>query len=101
MADKTAERQPAQLANDMTMAASQLSAMVDDELQDMESDWAPPLESRSGGGIAGTLSPDQQRLTGSFASADRSGFAARIRQAIETDPLPLPVVKPLPTWHKR
>jgi sigma-E factor negative regulatory protein RseA len=102
MADKTAERQPAQLANDMDMAASQLSAMVDDELQDMESDLALRRLSRDQEArdrweryhlISNTL---QDHLP---ARIDPS-FAARIRQAIETDPLPLPVVKPLPTWYK-
>ena len=29
-----------------------------------------------------------------------TGFAARIRQAIEAEPLPLLGVKPLPTWYK-
>ena len=102
MADKTAERQPAQLANDMDMAASQLSAMVDDELQDMESDLA-----------LRRLSRDQEArdrweryhlisnaLQDHLPARIDPGFAARIRQAIETDPLPLPVVKPLPTWYK-
>ncbi len=102
MADKTAERQPAQLANDMNMAASQLSAMVDDELQDIESDL-----------VLRRLSRDQEArdrweryhlisnaLQDHLPAMIDTGFAARIRQAIEADPLPLPIVKPLPTWYK-
>ena len=102
MADKTAERQPAQLPNDMNMAASQLSAMVDDELQDIESDL-----------VLRRLSRDQEvrdrweryhlisnALQDHLPAMIDTGFAARIRQAIEADPLPLPIVKPLPTWYK-
>ena len=101
MADKTAE-QPAQFANDVSVVASQLSAMVDDELRDIENDLV------------------LQRLSRDHDARDRweryhlisdalqdhlptiidTGFAARICQAIEADPLPLPGIEPLPTWYK-
>jgi sigma-E factor negative regulatory protein RseA len=102
MADKTAEQQPAPLANDMSIAESQLSAMVDDELQDMEHDLVLRRLSRDRDArerweryhlISDTL---QDHLP-TMIDVD---FAARIRQAIESESSPLPSVKPLPTWYK-
>lgn len=102
MADKTAEQQPAQLANDMNIAASQLSAMVDDELQDIENDL-----------VLRRLSRDQDArdrweryhlisdaLKDHLPAMIDTDFATRIRQAIDAEPLPLPVIKPLPAWYK-
>lgn len=102
MADKTAEQQPAQFANDMSVVASQLSAMVDDELQDMENDLvlrrlSRDHDARDRWERYHLISNALQDHLPAIIDAD---FAARIRQAIEAEPLPLPGVKPLPTWYK-
>ncbi|MCC8999188.1 MAG: sigma-E factor negative regulatory protein [Candidatus Contendobacter sp.] len=102
MADKTAEQQPAQFANDMSVVASQLSAMVDDELQDMENDLvlrrlSRDHDARDRWERYHLISDALQDHLPAIIDAD---FAARIRQAIEAEPLLLPGVKPLPTWYK-
>ena len=102
MADKTAEPQSAPLAHDISVAASQLSAMVDDELADMEIDLVLRRLSRD----------DNARdcweryhlisdvMQGHVPAVLDTDFAARIRQAIEAEPLPQPAAKPLPAWYK-
>lgn len=102
MADKTAEQQSAQSAHDVPVAASQLSAMVDDELEDMEGDLVLRRLSRD--------SDARDRweryhlisdvMQGHVPAALDTGFAARIGRAIEAEPLPQPAVRPLPAWYK-
>jgi sigma-E factor negative regulatory protein RseA len=105
MADKTAERQPMQPAagpEELNLAASQLSAMVDGELTDLESDLVLRRLGRD--------SEARERweryhlisdlLRGHLPVALDDSFAARIRQAIEAEPPLLPAAKPLPAWYK-
>ncbi len=102
MADKTAEQQSAQAAHDVHGAASQLSAMVDDELEDMEIDLALRRLSRDGDArdrweryhLISDVMQDH------LPAALDTDFAARIRQAIEAEPSPRPAAKPLPAWYK-
>jgi len=103
MADKTAELASAPLADDAPIAASQLSALVDDELADMEINL-----------VLRRLSRDHEArdrweryhlisdvIQGHHVPAALdTDFAARIRQVIEAEPLPQPVAKPLPAWYK-
>ena len=102
MADKTAALQPALLAHDVPVAASQLSVMVDDELADMEIDLALRRLSRD---IKARDRWERYHLISDLMQGhappvlDRD-FAARIRQAIEAEPLPQPVARPLPAWYK-
>lgn len=102
MADKSAEQLSAPVANDMEMAASQLSAMVDDELEEREIDLALRRLNRDHDSKARWeryhLIGDA--MQGHLPAALDIDFAARIRQAIETEPLPLPVARPLPAWYK-
>ena len=103
MADKTAELPSAPSAHAVSVAASQLSALVDDELADMEIDL-----------VLRRLSRDSEArdrweryhlisdvIQGHHVPAAlATNFAARIRQAIEAEPLPQPVARPLPAWYK-
>ena len=103
MADKTAELASAPLADDAPIAASQLSALVDDELADMEINL-----------VLRRLSRDHEArdrweryhlisdvIQGHHVPAALdTDFAARIRQVIEAERLPQPVAKPLPAWYK-
>lgn len=102
MADKSAEQLSAPVANDMEMAASQLSAMVDDELEEREIDLALRRLNRDYDSKARWeryhLIGDA--MQGHLPAALDIDFAARIRQAIEAEPLPLPVAKSLPAWYK-
>ncbi|MDS4021754.1 MAG: sigma-E factor negative regulatory protein [Candidatus Competibacter sp.] len=102
MADKSAEQLSAPVANDMEMAASQLSAMVDDELEEREIDLALRRLNRDHDSKARWeryhLIGDA--MQGHLPAALDIDFAARIRQAIEAEPLPLPVARPLPAWYK-
>lgn len=102
MADKSAEQLSAPVANDMEMAASQLSAMVDDELEEREIDLALRRLNRDYDSKARWeryhLIGDA--MQGHLPAALDIDFAARIRQAIEAEPLPLPVARPLPAWYK-
>lgn len=101
MADNTAELL-APLADDVPVAASQLSALVDDELANMEIDLALRRLSRD------RDARDRWEryhlisdvMQGHLPAAFDTGFAARIRQAIEAEPLPQPVARPLPAWYK-
>lgn len=99
---KTTEYPSPSLPYDVSLAVSQISAMVDEELERREIDLA------------------LRRLTRDDAARDRweryhlisdvlqghgpvslhSGFAARIRQALETEPTPSAAAKPLPAWYK-
>ncbi len=101
MADNTAELR-APLADGVPVAASQLSALVDDELVDMEIDLVLRRLNRD----------DDARdrweryhlisdvMQGHLPAVLDTDFATRIRQAIEAEPLPQPVARPLPAWYK-
>jgi sigma-E factor negative regulatory protein RseA len=102
MADMTAEQLSAPVASENHDAASQLSAMVDDELELPELDLALRRLSRDhelqarweryyliGNAMQSHL-PDALDLE----------FAARIRQAVEAEPLPRSPARPLPAWYK-
>jgi sigma-E factor negative regulatory protein RseA len=105
MAEKTAEQRPAQTAHDVAqidLAASQLSAMVDGELADAEMNLALRRLSRDG-----DIQKRWERyhlisdaLQGHLPAAIDPDFAGRLRQAIHQEPLPQPVVRPLPAWYK-
>ncbi|MCC8986871.1 MAG: sigma-E factor negative regulatory protein [Candidatus Contendobacter sp.] len=104
MAEKTAEPLSAPVATDanIELAASQLSAMVDEQLDAMETDLALRRLSRDGG-----LQARWERyhlisdaLQGHLPDALDLSFAARIHQAIAAEPLPQPVARPLPAWYK-
>ena len=102
MADKTAEQLSAQAADDANVAASQLSAMVDDELDGMEIDLVLRRLCRDGDlqscwSRYHLISDVMQNHLPDALALD---FAARIRQAVATEPLPLPVGKSLPAWYK-
>lgn len=100
MADNTAELLP--LADDVPVAASQLSALVDDELADREIDLVLRRLSRE--------SDARDRweryhlisdaIQGHLPAALDTDFTARVRQAIEAEPLPQPAARPLPAWYK-
>ena len=102
MADNTAELQAEPPVHEVSVAASQLSAMVDDELEDMENELVLRRLSRD--------SDARDRweryhlisdvMQGHVPAALDTGFAARIRQAIEAEPLSQPAAKPLPAWYK-
>jgi sigma-E factor negative regulatory protein RseA len=102
MADKTAEQLSAQAASENPVAASQLSAMVDDELELPELDLALRRLNRDR-----ELQARWERyhlisdvMQSHLPDALDRDFAARIRQAIEAEPLPRPIAKPLPAWYK-
>ena len=102
MADKTAEQLSAQAADDANVAASQLSAMVDDELDGMEIDLVLRRLCRDG-----DLQSCWSRyhlisdvMQNHLPDALAPDFAPRIRQAVAAEPLPLPVGKSLPAWYK-
>lgn len=102
MADKTAEQLSAQAADDANVAASQLSAMVDDELDGMEIDLVLRRLCRDGDlqscwSRYHLISDVMQNHLPDALALD---FAARIRQAVAAEPLPLPVGKSLPAWYK-
>ncbi|TVR63451.1 MAG: hypothetical protein EA420_07415 [Candidatus Competibacteraceae bacterium] len=102
MADKTAEQLSARVADEEPVAASQLSAMVDDELGLPEMDLALRRLSRDH-----ELQDCWERyhlisdvMQSHLPDALDLDFAARIRRAVEADPLPRPTAKPLPAWYK-
>ena len=104
MAEQTAEPLSALVATDanIELAASQLSALVDEQLDAMEINLALRRLSRDSG-----LQARWERyhlisnaLQGHLPDALDLTFAARIHQAIAAEPLPKPVAKPLPAWYK-
>ena len=102
MADKTAELPLAHLADDVSIPASQLSALVDDELATREIDLVLRRLSRD---CDGRDRWERYHLIsdviqGHVPAALDTDFAARIRAAIEAEPLPQPVARPLPVWYK-
>lgn len=104
MAEQTAEPLSAPVATDthLDLAASQLSAMVDEQLDAMEMNLALRRLSRDTGWqarweryhlISNTLQghlPDTLDLT----------FAARLHRAIEAEPLPEPAARRRSSWYK-
>lgn len=102
MADKTAEQLSTRVASENPVAASQLSAMVDDELEFPEMDLALRRLSRDH-----ELRACWERyhlisnvMQSHLPDALDRDFAARIRQAVEAEPLPRATAKPLPAWYK-
>lgn len=103
MADKTAEQLSAEVAKENHIAASQLSAMVDDELELPELDLALRRLNRDR-----ELQARWERyhlisnvMQSHLPDALDLDFSARIRQAVEADPLPQLAAKPpLPAWYK-
>jgi len=103
MADKMAELAAAPTAHDVPLAASQLSALVDDELADIEIDLVLRRLSRDHDArdcweryhlISDVIQGHH------VPAALDTDFAARVRQAIEAEPLPQAVARPLPAWYK-
>ncbi|MFO1422567.1 MAG: sigma-E factor negative regulatory protein [Candidatus Competibacteraceae bacterium] len=102
MADKTAELPSAGFADDVPAAASQLSAMVDGEVAASEIDWVLRRLSRDSDArdrweryhLISDMIQDHAPVVLDI------DFAARIRAAIEAEPLPQPVARPLPAWYK-
>ncbi len=102
MADKTAEQLSARAADDLNVAASQLSAMVDDELDEMEVDLVlrrlgRDHEARARWERYHLISDAMQ---GHLPDAFDTGFAARIRQAVADEPPSRSIARPLPAWYK-
>ncbi|HRD65300.1 MAG TPA: sigma-E factor negative regulatory protein [Candidatus Competibacter sp.] len=102
MADKTAEQRSMPVEDDTNIAASQLSAIVDDELEDREVDLilrrlSRDLDSRTRWERYHLIS---DALQGHLPDAFDAGFAARVRQAVEAESPLRPAAKPLPTWYK-
>jgi len=102
MADKTAEQSSAPVEDDANVAASQLSAIFDEELDRREIPLALWRLSRDP-----NLRARWERyhlisdaMQGHLPDALDAGFAARLREMIEAEPIPRPVAKPLPTWYK-
>ncbi|MBK8181687.1 MAG: sigma-E factor negative regulatory protein [Candidatus Competibacteraceae bacterium] len=102
MADKTAEQPPVLSEIDINIATSQLSAIIDEELEEREIDL-----------VLRRLIRDQDArdcweryhlishaLQGHLPDAFDTGFAARIRQAIASEQPLQPAAKPLPAWYK-
>ena len=102
MADKTAEQLSARAADGLNVAASQLSAMVDDELDEMEVDLVlrrlgRDHEARARWERYHLISDAMQ---GHLPDAFDTGFAARIRQAVADEPPSRSIARPLPAWYK-
>ena len=106
MAEKTAEQWPAQAAHEVApvdLAASQLSALVDEELADAEMSLVLRRLSRD--------NDTQQRweryhlisnvLQGHLPTALDTDFAVRLHQAIDDEPLPQPATRTAPIWYKK
>jgi len=101
MADNTAEL-GALLVDDVPVVATQLSALVDDQLADREIDLVLRRLSRDDDARSRWeryhLISDV--IQGHLPAAFDTDFAARVRRAIEAEPLPQPVGRPLPAWYK-
>ncbi len=101
MADNTAEL-GALLVDDVPVVATQLSALVDDHLADREIDLVLRRLSRDDDARSRWeryhLISDV--IQGHLPAAFDTDFAARVRRAIEAEPLPQPVGRPLPAWYK-
>lgn len=102
MADKTAEQLSVLTADEANPAMSQLSAIVDDELEDVETELVLRRLSRDR-----DLRERWERyhllsdvLQGHLPAAFDADFAARIHHAIEAESLSQPVTRPLPSWYK-
>jgi len=105
MADKTAEQRSMPVEDDTNIAASQLSAIVDDELEDREVDLilrrlSRDLDSRTRWERYHLISISDA-LQGHLPDAFDAGFAARVRQAVEAESPLRPAAKPLPISHCR
>lgn len=103
MVDKTVLQQnTVSDTHDNSVTASQLSALVDDELDSREGDLLMRRLCRD---------PDLQMcwqryhlirdaMQGQLAETFDTQFVARVRQAVDAEPLPASVTKPLPTWSR-
>ena len=102
MADKPAEQLSAPVEMNMNSAASQLSAMIDGELSDRESELALRRLGRDRDlqGRWERYHLISDTLQGHLPVSMDAGFAERIRLAIEAEPLPQPAMRPLPAWYK-
>lgn len=102
MADKSAEQLSAPVVDDVEIATSQLSAIVDDELEEREIDLVLRRLSRDRDSRARweRYHLVSDALQGHLPAALDIDFAARIRQAIEAEPQLLPATRPLPAWYK-
>lgn len=106
MAEKTAEPRSAQAANDdvaqADLAASQLSAMVDGELADAETDLALRrlCKDRHWQGRWERYHLISDALQGHLPAALDADFAPRLLQAIDREPLLQPAARTLPAWYK-
>ena len=105
MAEKTAEQRPAQAAHEVApvdLAASQLSAMVDGELPDAEMNLALRRLSRDNDtqGRWERYHLISDAVQGHLPAVFDAGFATRLREAIDREPLPQPTVRSLPAWYK-
>ena len=102
MADKTAEQRSAPVEDDANFAASQLSAIIDDELDDREIELVlrrlgRDRDSRARWERYHLISDAMQ---GHLPDVFDAGFAARLREAIEAESPLRPIAKPLPAWYK-
>ena len=104
MAEQTAEPLSTPVAADVNLelAASQLSALVDEQLDAMEINLALHRLCRDR-----TLQARWERyhlisdaLQGHLPDALDLTFAARLHEAIAVEPVPRPAIKPLPAWYK-
>lgn len=106
MAEKTAEPRSAQAAHEdvaqADLAASQLSAMVDGELADAETDLTLRrlCRDRHWQGRWERYHLISDALQGHLPAALDTDFASRLLQAIDREPLPQPTTRTLPTWYK-
>ncbi|MFZ4791224.1 MAG: sigma-E factor negative regulatory protein [Candidatus Competibacteraceae bacterium] len=104
MVEQTAEPFSAPVAADanIELAASQLSALVDEQLDALEINLALRRLSRDRG-----LQACWERyhlisdaLQGHLPDTLDPAFAARLHEAIANEPLPQSTIKPLPAWYK-
>ena len=102
MADKMAEQRSMPVEDDTNIAASQLSAIVDDEMEEREIDLVLRRLSRDCDSRARweRYHLISDALQGHLPDAFDAGFAARVRRVIEAEPLLQTTAKPLPAWYK-